>query len=204
MILVFLMLSFKSAFSLSSLVPLNSRLFSSSLLSAIRVVSSAYLRLLIFLLAVLIPAFALSSRAFCLIYSAPPFSCCEKYCYEYRCTDTFLRLCFQCFWVCNQKQHCWIIYCYNLKVDMDGCRCVFSCPSEWDRSLEPCGPVCKPASQMNHCGHCHFSPCLARQICLLNYILVIPSGNTLHSANVYRFLLCFPRGQREIDNKQWT
>ena len=56
MILVFWMLSFKPAFSLSSLT-FTKRLFSSSLLSAIRVVSSAYLRLLIFLLAILIPAY---------------------------------------------------------------------------------------------------------------------------------------------------
>ena len=47
-ILVFWMLSFKLTFSLSSFTFIK-RLFSSSLLSAIRVVSSAYLRLLIFL-----------------------------------------------------------------------------------------------------------------------------------------------------------
>ena len=52
MILVFWMLSFKPTFSLSSFT-LIKRLFSSSLLSAIRMVSSAYLRLLIFLLAIL-------------------------------------------------------------------------------------------------------------------------------------------------------
>ena len=45
-------------------------LFSSSLLSAIRVVSSAYLRLLIFLLAILIPACASSSLEFHMTYSA--------------------------------------------------------------------------------------------------------------------------------------
>ena len=49
MILDFWMLSFKPEFSLSS-VTFIKRLFSSSSLSAIRVVSSAYLRLLIFLL----------------------------------------------------------------------------------------------------------------------------------------------------------
>ena len=54
MILVFWILSFKPHFPLSSFVFIK-RLFS-SLLSAIRVVSSAYLRLLIFLLAILIPA----------------------------------------------------------------------------------------------------------------------------------------------------
>ena len=50
-ILVFLMLNFKATFSLSSFTFIK-RLFTSSLLSAIRLVSSAYLRLLIFLPAV--------------------------------------------------------------------------------------------------------------------------------------------------------
>ena len=40
------------------------------LVSAIRVVSSAYVRLLIFLLAILIPAYDSSSPAFHMIYSA--------------------------------------------------------------------------------------------------------------------------------------
>ena len=69
MILVFLMLSFKSTFSLSSFTFIK-RIFSSSLLSAINVVSSAYLRLLIFLPAILIPACASSSLAFRTRYSA--------------------------------------------------------------------------------------------------------------------------------------
>ena len=46
------------------------KLFSSSSLSAIRVVSSAYLRLLIFLSAVLTPACVSSSPAFLMMYSA--------------------------------------------------------------------------------------------------------------------------------------
>ena len=46
------------------------RLFSSSLLSATRVVSSPYLRLLIFFPEILIPACASSSQAFHLMYSA--------------------------------------------------------------------------------------------------------------------------------------
>jgi len=45
-------------------------LFSFSSLSAIRVVSSAYLRLLIFLPAILIPACVSSSLAFYMMYSA--------------------------------------------------------------------------------------------------------------------------------------
>ena len=56
-ILVLWMLSFKPIFSLSSFTFIK-RLFSSSSLYAIRVVSSAYLRLLIFLPAILIPACA--------------------------------------------------------------------------------------------------------------------------------------------------
>ena len=51
MIFIFWMLSFKPAFPLSSFI-LIQRLFSSSLLSAIRVVSSAYPRLLMFFLAI--------------------------------------------------------------------------------------------------------------------------------------------------------
>ena len=69
MILVFWMLSFKPSFSLSSFTFIK-RLFSSSLLSAIRVVSSVHLRLLIFLLEILIPACASPSPAFLLMYSA--------------------------------------------------------------------------------------------------------------------------------------
>ena len=62
LILVFWMLSFKPTFSLSSFTFIT-RLFSCSSLSAVRVVSSAYLRLLIFLLAILIPVCASSSPA---------------------------------------------------------------------------------------------------------------------------------------------
>ena len=68
-ILVFSMLSFKPTFSLSFFIFIK-RLFSYSLLSPIRVVSSAYLRLLIFLLTILIPAWASSSPAFHMMYSA--------------------------------------------------------------------------------------------------------------------------------------
>src|SRR5574337_1740393 len=62
------MLSFKPAFSLSTFTFIK-RIFSSSL-SAIRVVSSAYLRLLIFLLEILFPVCASSSPVFLMIYSA--------------------------------------------------------------------------------------------------------------------------------------
>ena len=69
MIFVFWMLRFKPAFSLFSFTFIK-RLFSSSLVSAIRVVSSAYLRLLIFLPAIFFPACASSSPAFHMMYSA--------------------------------------------------------------------------------------------------------------------------------------
>ena len=67
--LSFWMLSFKPTFSLSSFSFIN-RLFSSSSLSAIRVVSSAYLRLLIFLLENLITACASYSPVFLMMYFA--------------------------------------------------------------------------------------------------------------------------------------
>ena len=72
--LSFWTLSFKPDFSLTSFMFIK-RFFSSFSLSAIRVVSSAYLRLLIFQLliflpAILIPACASSSLAFHMMYSA--------------------------------------------------------------------------------------------------------------------------------------
>ena len=69
MIFIFWMLSFMPTFSLSTFTFIK-KLFSYSSLSAIRVVSSAYLRLLIFLPEILIPACALSSPAFLMMYSA--------------------------------------------------------------------------------------------------------------------------------------
>ena len=68
-IVIFWTLSFKPAFSLSSFTFIK-RLFSSSLLSAKRVVSSAYLRLPLFLPAILIPACVSFSLAFCMMYYA--------------------------------------------------------------------------------------------------------------------------------------
>ena len=68
--LCFWMLNFKPAFSLSSFTFIK-KLFSSSLLSAIKVVPSAYSRLLIFLPAILILACESSSPTFhmiCFIY----------------------------------------------------------------------------------------------------------------------------------------
>ena len=62
-IFIFWMLSFRPAFSLFSFTFIK-RLFSSSSLSAIRMVSSAYLRLLIFLLAILIPWLACYATLF--------------------------------------------------------------------------------------------------------------------------------------------
>ena len=63
------MLHFKPAFSLSFFTFIK-RLLSSFLLSTIRVISLAYLRFLLFLLAILILAYDSSSLAFCMMYSA--------------------------------------------------------------------------------------------------------------------------------------
>ena len=68
MIFIFGMLSFKPVSSLPSFT-LIKRLFSSYSLSAIRVVSSTYLRLLIFFPAILIPVCDSSNLAFHIIYS---------------------------------------------------------------------------------------------------------------------------------------
>ena len=62
----FLNVEFKPTFSLSFFTFIK-RLFRSSLLSVIRVVSSLYLRLLMFLQGILIPACASSSQAFLMI-----------------------------------------------------------------------------------------------------------------------------------------
>ena len=67
MILFFWILSFKSSFSLSSFTFIK-RVFSSSSLSSIRVVSSAYLRLLIYLRAVLIQVCDLTSSIFHMLF----------------------------------------------------------------------------------------------------------------------------------------
>ena len=69
MILLFLMLSFKPTFSLSSLTFIK-RLFSSSSFSSIRPVSYVCLMLLIFHPAILIPTSASSSLQFCVVYDA--------------------------------------------------------------------------------------------------------------------------------------
>ena len=63
------MLSFKPAFSVSCFTVIK-RLFSFSSLSAIKVVSFAYLRLLLFLPEILITACESSSLAFHMMYSA--------------------------------------------------------------------------------------------------------------------------------------
>ena len=68
MIIVYWMLSFKPAFSLSSFT-LSKRLFGSSSISAITVVLSAYLRLLIYFPAILIPVCESSSPTFHMMYS---------------------------------------------------------------------------------------------------------------------------------------
>ena len=64
----FLNPEFKTPFSLSSFPSLKGSLVLQ--LSAIKVISSAYLRFLTFLPAILIPACDLSSPAFCMTYSA--------------------------------------------------------------------------------------------------------------------------------------
>ena len=68
MILVFWMLSFKPAYSLYTFIFIKRLYFLFAFCH--RVVSSACLKLLIFLLTILIPVCAWSSGVFCMIYSA--------------------------------------------------------------------------------------------------------------------------------------
>ena len=68
MMFIFWILNFKSGFSISTFTFVKT-LFSSFLFSGIRVVSFSFLKLLIFLLAILIPACASSSPAFSMMYS---------------------------------------------------------------------------------------------------------------------------------------
>ena len=91
MILIFWMVSFKPALLLSSFTFIK-RLFSSSLLSAIRMVSSIYLRLMIFTLAILIPTWDWSSLAFHMLYSA----------YKLNKQGDNTQLWHTSFWVLNQ------------------------------------------------------------------------------------------------------
>ena len=88
MILVFCMLSFKPAFSTLSFIFIKS-LFSSSLPSAFRAVSSAYLRLLTFLSAVLILACEWSNPAFWTMYSCEH----EMYSYEHVTCRNVILIC---------------------------------------------------------------------------------------------------------------
>ena len=100
MILVFWMLSFKSTFSLSSFTFIK-RLFSSSSLSVIRVVSSAYLRLLIFLLAILILSCASSSPAFLMMYSARTTNICLNPATVFLFFDACMQSHFSPVWLCD-------------------------------------------------------------------------------------------------------
>ena len=68
--LSFLNVEFQASYFTLLFHLLQEALFCSSSLSAIRVVSSAYLRILIFLPIILIAAFASSSLAFHMMYSA--------------------------------------------------------------------------------------------------------------------------------------
>ena len=110
MILVFWMLSFKLAFSFSYFTFIK-RLFSSSSLSAIRVISSAYLKLLIFLLAILIPACDSSSLAFHMMYSA----------YKLNKQSANIQPCLTLFPILNLSVLCLVLtVIFNLHTDTSG------------------------------------------------------------------------------------
>ena len=88
---VFLMLSSKLGFSFSTCT-LIKRLFCSSSLSAIRVASSVYVKLLTFLPAILIPACDSSSPAFHMMYSAYRFFKNKVLCIWVNCFSIYISL----------------------------------------------------------------------------------------------------------------
>ena len=88
MILVFINVEFQASF-FTLLFTLIKRLFGSSSLYTIRMVQYIYLRMLIFLPAILIPTWASSSPAFRMIYSAQKLN---KQCNNIQpCLNTFLN-----------------------------------------------------------------------------------------------------------------
>ena len=93
MVFIFWMLSFKPDFSLSSFT-LIKRLSISSLLSAIKVLSSAYLRLLILLPAILIPACNSSRPAFCVLCSKSVLLHEKKYANPRLCVSPYTQIYF--------------------------------------------------------------------------------------------------------------
>ena len=98
MILAFWMLHFKPAFQFSSLTFIK-KLFSSSSLSTIRVVSSVYLGLLIFLPAILILACDSSKLAFHMMYSA----------YKLNKQGESIHPCHTLFPILNQSVVSWLV-----------------------------------------------------------------------------------------------
>ena len=116
------MLSFKPNFSLSSLNFIK-RPSSSSSLSVMRVVSSAYLRLLIFLLAILIPVCASFSLAFHKMYSA-----CK---YNMQCLHTHTHTHIYIFTTVQQAGWQYTAWCSPFPI--------------WNQSIVPC-PVLTVAS----------------------------------------------------------
>ena len=94
MILVFWMLSFKPAFSFTLLFHSHQEALYSSSLSAITVVSSAYLRLLIFLLVILIPAWDSSCPAFHTMYPAYKLNKIQPWCTPFPILNQSSSKCF--------------------------------------------------------------------------------------------------------------
>ena len=115
--LSFLNVRLKPTFSLSSFTFIM-RIFSSSLFSAIKEMSFAYLRLLIFLPAILIPACASSSPAFLMMYSAYKLN---KQCDNVHLTYSFSYLELVC---CSMSSsNCCFLTC--IQISQEACQVVW-------------------------------------------------------------------------------
>ena len=119
MILVFWMLSFNPTFSL--FFHFHQEFFSSSLLSALRVVLSAYVRLLIFLPEILIPACVSSSPALRMMYSA------QKLNKQGECTALYSFPYLEPGHCSMSSSNCWFMTCIQICQEAGSGGLVFPC-----------------------------------------------------------------------------
>ena len=118
-ILFFWMLSFNPTFSL--FFHFHQEFFSSSLLSALRVVLSAYVRLLIFLPEILIPACVSSSPALRMMYSA------QKLNKQGECTALYSFPYLEPGHCSMSSSNCWFMTCIQICQEAGSGGLVFPC-----------------------------------------------------------------------------
>ena len=150
MILVFWMLSFKPTFSLSCFTFIK-RLFRSSSLSAIRVVSSAYLRLLIFLP---YPSHTLPLSETSFVWKSPVAPYCPQdrsklLCWAFKVLYNLFSLIFHHHIPC-WPSHSFLLHCETLLSQQQEYSCCSSLPV--NPLLFPCHPLWTPSLWWHPCA----------------------------------------------------